>query len=280
MTTQPTPSQKLDRQTTVPFHLKLFYKTNGFHSVSEFTTTGPLPAHLQIYTWPTCTLRELSHLLTSALPSLLPDPAIGTRLAYRLIYPDTHTPSYPPHTSGAAPRYLAKELGNVVVGASGGGEGGIKDEGGIKGELPSDEEAKVVVGGPMSGVLEGEPGKTLQEARFVIGDFIDVAIFAPGESGAAAAAPLVGSRGRGGYGYEYRGRGRGGDGYGGMRGGENGYAGGGGGFGRMRGYGNSTVGRLGEGVPSGEWRRGERVPEGFARGGSGGYGRGRGRGGY
>ena len=31
MTMQTNPSGKIDRQTTVPFHLKLFYRTGGFH---------------------------------------------------------------------------------------------------------------------------------------------------------------------------------------------------------------------------------------------------------
>ena len=40
--------------------------------------------------------------------------------------------------------------------------------------------------GVMGGRLEGEPEKTLQEARFVIGDFISCAVFAPGADGSVA----------------------------------------------------------------------------------------------
>lgn len=138
-------------------------------------------------------------------------------------------------------------------------------------QLPTEEEEEVVRGGVMAGELGGEPEKTLQEARFVIGDFVDCAVLVPGEGGRVA-APLrrgveIGGGGRGGYvrgrenGYAgggYGGRGRGG-------GGRGGYGGAGGGLG---------PGRLGgEGVPSGEWRRGESLPDrGY------GYGRGRGRG--
>ncbi|CAD6578270.1 MAG: hypothetical protein ASARMPRED_008666 [Alectoria sarmentosa] len=146
------PGGKVDRQTTTPFHLKLFYRTGSFHSLTDFPTSAPanLPPHLQIYTWPTCTLRELSHLLVTALPTLLPSPAIGTRLAYRLVYPDTHN-AHP-----AAPgRYLSKELGDVVVGDVEG-----------RGVLAGGEVEKAVVrDGVMAGRLEGEPEKTLQEAR-------------------------------------------------------------------------------------------------------------------
>ena len=144
--------------------------------------------------------------------------------------------------------------------------------GGEDGLLPNEEESKVVGEGVMAGRLGEEPGKTLQEARFVIGDFVDCAVLGPGVDGGLA--PALGGRG-GGFG------GRGGGGGGGEFARGRGFGGGwenGGGFrgrggGGMRG-GSFGGGRLGDGgVPAGEWRRGERVPEG-----RGGYGRGRGRG--
>ncbi|KAF4625581.1 hypothetical protein G7Y89_g12586 [Cudoniella acicularis] len=117
---------KIDRQTTTPFHLKLFYRNGGFHRIDEFNPQSELPQHVQIYTWQSCTLRELAHLLTIALPSLLPDPAIGTRLAFRLIFPDTRNPG-----PGTGPgRYMTKELGSVVIGD--GGPGILPDEEGFK----------------------------------------------------------------------------------------------------------------------------------------------------
>ncbi len=135
-----------------------------------------------------------------------------------------------------------------------------------RGTLPSEDVEKVVRDGVMSGRLEGEPDKTLQEARFVIGDFISCAVFAPGPDGSVAAG--YGGRGRGEFGG--RGGGGGGRGYGGESGGGFRGRGRGGGFGG----GFNGVGRVGDGgLPVGEWRRGERVPEG-----RGGYGRGRGRG--
>ena len=231
------------------------------HRLDEFpTSTGSaLPPHLQIYTWPSCTLRELSHLLTSALPNLLPDPIIGTRLSYRLIFPDTREAS----RQGPG-RFMSKELGSVVVGGDG------------PGILPTEEEANVVATGPMAGALNGEPDKSLQDARFVIGDYISCAIFAPLANGSVAPPPTTGSAGRAGRVMNEFGGGRGGV-LGGPR--ENGF----GGFrvrGSGRGGGPSNWGRQDDGgLPSGEWRRGERVPDGPG-GGRGGYGRGRGRGGY
>ncbi|MCJ1475445.1 TATA-binding protein-associated factor 2N [Lambiella insularis] len=266
---QPGATTKIDRQTTTPFHLKLFYKTGGFHRPEEFPTspTSPLPPHLQIYTWPTCTLRELSHLLTSALPSLLPDPSIGTRLSYRLIFPDTR------EISRQGPgRFLSKELGSVVVGGDGPGIHPLEVDGegeGGSGEAGVAPASSVVREGPMAGKLEGEPEKTLQEARFVIGDYVDCAIFAPLADGAVnpGVGPSAGIAGRGGYG-----GGRGSSLGGPRENGFGGYRGGGRGGPRGGGFGGA---RLGDGgLPSGEWRRGERVPEGMGRG----FARGRGRG--
>ncbi|TVY34488.1 Histone deacetylase complex subunit, partial [Lachnellula subtilissima] len=164
---------KVDRQQTTPFYLKLFYRSGGFHRIDEFASLSELPPHLQIYTWQTCTLRELSHLLTSALPSLLPDPAIGTRLAFRLIYPDTRNAG---QGTGAA-RFMTKDLGSIVI-----GDGG-------PGILPDEEEAGIVAGGPVAGPLGGEPDKTLQDARFVIGDYVSCAILPPLPNGGVAPPP-------------------------------------------------------------------------------------------
>lgn len=95
--------------------------------------------------------------------------------------------------------------------------------------------------------------KTLADARFVIGDFVDCAILPPLEDGSVA-PPVYGQRA-----------------------GPNAVIGGGmrafgppreNGFGGRRGHGPSRG--SGNGIPSGDWRRGERLPEG------GGYGRRRG----
>ncbi len=151
-----------------------------------------------------------------------------------------------------------KDLGSVII-----GDGG-------PGILPDEDEAAVVAGGQMAGALGGEPEKTLQDAKFVIGDYVICAILPALANGAVAPPPMRGPFGRGGgdfgasrmapggpreNGFGYRGRG-------GPRGG--------GGFGQG----------IGAGVPSGEWRRGERVPEGPSgrgRGYSGSFGGVRGR---
>ena len=269
MSIRDTPKLQIDRQTTTPFHLKLFYRLNGFHNLSDFSipissststtssapvsgpnsiqtpssTTSSLPSHLQIYTWQTCTLRELSQLLASALPWLLPDPPVGTRLCFRLIYPDTKGAAVS-KDPGVRGRFLSKDIGSVIVGSRDGygrrGSGGERGNG-YAADGPSSSSAR---GGLR---FQGdEVDKMLHDVRFVVGDYVDCAVLPPLEDGSVA--PAIGS-----------GRGPGGGGFsagGGMRAfRDNGY-GGGGRFGRGGG------GDRGYGMPSGDWRRGERLPDG------------------
>ena len=123
---------------------------------------------MAIHTWKNCTLEELSHYLVEASPRILPDPAIGTRLAFRLIYADTRARMDLP------PRYVAKDLGSVVLG--GGGPGAGPDEGVAAAGGDGDGDGS---GGGGGGGDDG--AKTLAEARFVTGDFISCAILPPNE---------------------------------------------------------------------------------------------------
>ncbi|KAK2762326.1 hypothetical protein FQN54_001336 [Arachnomyces sp. PD_36] len=251
----------IDRQTTTPFHLKLFYRQHSFHHLSDFPIPSstdssgssvaaplPLPPHLQIYTWQSCTLRELAQLLTSCLPTLLPDPSVGTRLSFRLVYPDTKSPPGGPGALGdTRGKYLGKDMGSVVIGANN--------------EHNGDSAGKTKLQG-------ADADKTLQDARFVIGDYVDCAILPPLSDGSVA-PPIVtrqtaanstlggGMRAFGGPPIRENGYGR---------------PRGGGGMGRGSGF---YGGGGGPGVPNGEWRRGERIPPGD-RGYNGGKGRHRG----
>ncbi|KAK5122603.1 hypothetical protein LTR85_003866 [Meristemomyces frigidus] len=268
-------TRNVDRTTTAPFLLRLFWRQNRPLEAYEFSVAPPsdttgisdysslLPATIrqqsvQIYTWPTCTLAELTGLLTSVLPpNLLPSPAVGTRLVYKLIFPDTRAEV----REGGKGKWIDKPLGSVVIGGQ---------DADINGDIDATN------GDAVKENLEGDADKTLLDARFVIGDYVACTIYAPGPDGRIAAAPpprplremYAGGRGPppprengGGYG-----RG-GGGGYRGGYGGRGGGGGGGGGFGAA--------------PPFDDWRRGERLPpgggdRGYGGGGGGGYGRGRG----
>ncbi|KAK5163489.1 uncharacterized protein LTR77_010671 [Saxophila tyrrhenica] len=264
MSLQPT-NLPIDRTTTPPFLLRLFYRPSQPLLPHEFSIAPPadtsnipdytslLPPSIrqnsvQIYTWPTCTLSELTGLLTSVLPeSLLPRPSAGTRLVFKLIFPDTRGMV----DERGRGRWMDKHLGSVVIGAS----------------APADrteDEDEVMGDAKESTVLEGDAEKTLSDARFVIGDYVACTIMPPGADGRVAPMPPPAMSGRGGR-----------DVYAAPRGRENGY-------GPPRGgsYRGSYGGRGGAAPPMGDWRRGERPPPPVAPFGGGGYGGGYGGGGY
>ncbi|KAK3057312.1 hypothetical protein LTR09_001494 [Extremus antarcticus] len=187
MSLQPT-NLPVDRSTTTPFLLRLFWRQSSPLSPHEFAIAPPadtsnipdytslLPSSIrqqsvQIYTWPTCTLSELTGLLTSVLPAgLLPSPSAGTRLVFKLIFPDTRGQI---DETGRG-RWVDRQLGSVVLGASGGGDG---DE-----VMGVDDVVKVEA-------LSGDADKTLSDARFVIGDYVACTIYPPGADGRVAPLP-------------------------------------------------------------------------------------------
>lgn len=178
-----------------------------------------------------CTLDELALELAGAEPSALPTPAAGTRLAFQLVFPDLRNTTVGAHSS---PRFAVKDLGSVVIGAGGPGA-----------ELTPAEEA----------AERKERAKTLRDAKFVVGDFISCAVLSPLSDGSVApvtAAAVPGTRdGRGGT----RGPGRGGH--------RGGFPSGNGVFGSGGRGGRQSRREAGaEGIPSGEWRRGDVLPEG------------------
>ncbi|KAK4456084.1 histone deacetylase complex subunit SAP18 [Podospora aff. communis PSN243] len=191
-----------------PSLLKLFIRTGSLHSPSEFTTPH-LPPHIPLYTYPSTTLSDLTLQLASIAPSPLPSPCVGTRLVFRLIFSDTG------RGPNQSPRYISKDIGTLVIGAS--------EESDIDGY--------------------GDGGKTLDEARYIVGDYVSCAVLPPNEvtgevvpASAIRGGRLGGGRG-GGFADERR------DSWG-------------------RGRGEFDRGRHGgRGFPEGEWRRGDRLPE-------------------
>ncbi|KAK6346407.1 hypothetical protein TWF730_010733 [Orbilia blumenaviensis] len=199
---------KVDRHLTTPFLLKVFYKVNSFHRLDDFRSTSQPSSFVEVYTWKDCSLAELTTLLLSALPSLASG---ATKCSFRLIYADTK-----------AGRYTSQELGNVPLPLTGSSANGAS-------------------GGAGSDKL------SLDEARFVVGDWIDVAVTTGSTSSAGGrSGPAPGPNG-------IRIRGRGG---------------------------------IGGNIPHGDWRKGERLdddgppirgegPPGGRRFGGGGHGGGR-----
>lgn len=199
------------------------------------------------------------------MPTLLPQPYAGSRIAFRLVYPDIQGSNRP----GAPGRYSARDIGSVIVGARTGNS-----------DADMDTENGSIVAEALK-QLDGDPDRTLADVKFLIGDYIACAILPPlPDGGVPSAPPPLSGPGRGPPLGPYGGRGR-----------ENGFGGRGdyGGYGRQGRGGRFDERRPSEGVPGGEWRRGEALPDrepGYGRGRGGGRGggdgdwrdRGRGRG--
>ncbi|KAK2070615.1 hypothetical protein P8C59_005094 [Phyllachora maydis] len=264
----------VDRDEVPPFLLKVFYRTGAFHRPDEFASPTTLPLYVPIYTWPDCTLKELCYDMATVSPSILPSPAIGTRLSFRLIFADIRAGADRP------PKYVAKDLGSIVLGDGG---PGIDLDDARADEAAADREpdkAKTNEGDKEDGE------RTLSDAKFVVGDYISCAIMPPspatGEVAAASAArtgrgaglgearssmgvapPPFRNHGPRGHGWRGRGRDAAGPAYGGRS------------DGWFYGRGRPSSERERPGAGTGrlleaEWRRGEALPEPS-------HGRGRGR---
>lgn len=242
-------SSSSDNDPPVPFLVQLVYRTGTFYryalsayaqspgrvlteppcSRPEEFASLPLPPHISVYTWPHCTLSELALELAAARPSALPYPAVGTRLVFQLVYPDLRGGGA---GSDAVPRFAVKDLGSIVLGRG----------------LPGAETSEPGHGGAVR--PDQEVGRTLSDARFVVGDYLSCAVLPPLSDGSVAPASnarhhaLMPREARAYHGvaagrddYSNRGAIRGGKGRGGR----------GDGFGAR--------------LPMGDWRRGESLPE-------------------
>jgi histone deacetylase complex subunit SAP18 len=215
-----------------PFLLKVFYRYGQYFRLDEFAAPS-LPTHVSIYTHPDCTLMDLAMGLAIADSSILPYPNVGTRLAFQLVCPDLRGTNA---VNSSQPRFAVKELGSIVIG---------------QGILRADELAEAEI----PAAADRDNGKTLRDAHFVVGDYVSCAILPPLPDGTVAPASnarresFASARdARSGHGHGHRGgfsafedssrRGGGGGGRGGRDGWKNG------------------------GVPMGEWRRGEQLPDG------------------
>lgn len=187
-----------------------------------------MPEHTLVYVDPDCTLDELVLELAAAEPDALPNPATGTRLVFQLIFPDLQNTSANHHSP---PRFAVKDLGSVVIGRDGPGV-----------EAPERHGKR--------GAVEDDGHKRLSDAKFVVGDYVSVAILHPLDNGSVAPSSVAHRE----SGAAARGRG------------EPRFRGGG----SWRGDSWRAPGREGIGYfPEGDWRRGQHVPTGPRAGRSG-----------
>ncbi|KAL6800435.1 Sin3 associated polypeptide p18 domain-containing protein [Trichoderma sp. SZMC 28012] len=224
---------------TSPFLVRLFHRTGSFYRPEEFASPS-LPPHVSIYTWSTCTLYELALELAAAKPSALPSPAIGTRLSFQLVCPDLRGTST---INTGQPKFAVKELGSIVIG-----------EGYPGAENPDEADPDAM--------MRDDSGKdkTLADWKFVVGDYISCAVLPPLSDGSVA-PPSNARRGSITSGRDSRGSS--------FRGG---FPGRDSNFSRNHGRQSRAPSWRDNRFPSGDWRRGEQLPEG-PPGGSRGRGR-------
>ncbi|GAA5913577.1 hypothetical protein JCM5296_001429 [Sporobolomyces johnsonii] len=148
---------KVDREKTCPFLLRVFVNDAVHHPDSAFSTTS-LPTHHehQVYVWRDSTLREILILLRDASPTLRASPL--TRYSLRLVFWDAQHDRF---TSQDLASISARELLSSSSTATGGGGASTKDR-----------SARGAYANPRL-------DQTLAEARFVIGDYLDVALILP-----------------------------------------------------------------------------------------------------
>lgn len=178
--TETTPSGKpiVDREKTAPFLIRTFVKVGTFHRLSQFED-GPLPIadEQQIYTWKDATLREVLTTLRTIAPHTTEYRHPLARYTFRAVYAD----------AASRGRFAQKELGTVysrdILGEPGTltspaprllrDDDETTDTSGDANMDPTDEKAR--------------EERTLDELRFVPGDYMCVMVVLPKNASVPAA---------------------------------------------------------------------------------------------
>ncbi|KAK3819799.1 MAG: Sin3 associated polypeptide p18-domain-containing protein [Benniella sp.] len=203
----------IDREKLCPFLLRMYYSRGQHHRVDAFspTSTPPQSSELRLYTWKNATLGEIASLVKQAIPDLVSQAGTGAQLSFRHIYLDinkgifvgrdvgkvyldTPQPSPPPpqesvsrlgdipkdglftkdmhqNSSSGNSASIATETGVANDGAGGTG-GSAKESAAAPGGHPLPPPPPPGASG--SGLKAYE--KTLASIKFVIGDYLDIAI--------------------------------------------------------------------------------------------------------
>ncbi|TFK94918.1 hypothetical protein K466DRAFT_475324 [Polyporus arcularius HHB13444] len=156
-----TPAGKpiVDREKTAPFLIRAFVKIGAYHRLNQFED-GPLPIadEQQIYTWRDATLREVLTTLRSSAPNSTEYRHPLARYFFRAVFAD----------SASRGRFSQKDLGTVysrdIL-----GEPGSLDHPAPR--LLEDVEAE--------SNTNAEQDRTLDELRFVPGDYLCVMVQLP-----------------------------------------------------------------------------------------------------
>ncbi|KAF9226808.1 hypothetical protein BS17DRAFT_748957 [Gyrodon lividus] len=171
-TTTPAGQPIISREKTAPFLIRSFVKVGTFHRLSLFEEgTLPITDEHQIFTWKDATLRELLTTLRNAAPQIAELRHPLARYSFRAIYADAANRG----------RFAQKDLGLVYSrdilgepGSLGSFAVRLSEDNDRENREPTDREKEE---------------RTLEELRFVPGDYLCVSIILP-----KGAAPTVTQR--------------------------------------------------------------------------------------
>lgn len=147
----------VDREKTAPFLIRAFVKVGSFHRLSQFQD-GPLPItdELQIFTWRDATLFELLTTIRNSAPNTIEYRHPLSRYSFRTVYAD----------AGNRGQFAQKDLGTVysrdTLGDLGTVERLLDDDSAVQDNSDRQRDAR-----------------TLDELRFVPGDYLCVSVMLP-----------------------------------------------------------------------------------------------------
>ncbi|KAG0703838.1 histone deacetylase complex protein [Suillus ampliporus] len=170
-TTTPAGQPIVSREKTAPFLIRTFVKVGSFHRLSLFEENAlPTTDEQQIYTWKDATLREVLTTLRNAAPQIPEFRHPLARYSFRAIYADAANRG----------RFAQKELG-MVYSRDILGEPGTVDN-------PAPRLLNDTDGESREQTEREKEERTLDELRFVPGDYLCVSIILPKAAAAAVAA--------------------------------------------------------------------------------------------
>ncbi|KAI0329653.1 hypothetical protein GY45DRAFT_1279472 [Cubamyces sp. BRFM 1775] len=161
-----TPAGKpiVDREKTAPFLIRTFVKVGTFHRPQQFEDgLPPLAEEQQIYTWKDATLLEVLKTLRSTAPNAPEYRHHLARYSFRAVFAD----------ATARGRFSQKDLGTVHLRSI------LRESGNLEHSLLEDSET-----------FQGsDQDRTLDELRFVPGDYLCVAVHGLPRSATVPAGP-------------------------------------------------------------------------------------------
>ncbi|KAF7320080.1 hypothetical protein MKEN_00792400 [Mycena kentingensis (nom. inval.)] len=155
------PAPPFSRETSTPFLIRTFIKIGSFHRINLFEDgTPPTTDEQQLFTWKDATLREVLSTLRNTVPHVAEYRHPLARFSFRAVYVE----------QGRGGRFVTKDLGMVYS----------RDILGEPGSIHSPAPRLLQDSWETTPVTERDrEERTLEDLRFVPGDFLLVAVLLP-----------------------------------------------------------------------------------------------------